>query len=288
MQGKVHIICGPTASGKSAAAIERAKAEGGVIINADSQQVYRDLPILTAAPSAKDMAEVPHRLYGLLAGDAKIDAFKWSELAAAEVRAAWAAGKAPYVVGGTGFYIKALTEGLSVMPSIPPKIRELVRKEFRDAKLDDMAAVLKKYDPELVSKVSRRDRQRILRGIETFRATGIPLSAWQRNRKIRPLEGAEFEFTFIDLPISELEERIKIRTESMVAGGLVEEMDRTLAIGYGGDASIFKVIGAQAVRDYIDAKATLPKMKAAIVLATRQYAKRQRTFFRTQFKAAAG
>ncbi|MDR1476702.1 MAG: tRNA (adenosine(37)-N6)-dimethylallyltransferase MiaA, partial [Rickettsiales bacterium] len=105
MQGKVRIVCGPTASGKSALALDIAKRGGGVIINADSQQAYRDLPILSAAPTAEDMAEAPHKLYGFLAGDAKIDAFKWSEMAAEEIRAAWSGGKIPIVVGGTGFYI---------------------------------------------------------------------------------------------------------------------------------------------------------------------------------------
>jgi tRNA dimethylallyltransferase len=285
MQGKVHIICGPTASGKSARALELAEAENGVVINADSQQVYCDLPILTAAPSASDVAVAAHKLYGFLAGDMKIDAFQWSGMAAEEIRNAWAEGKAPIVVGGTGFYIKALAEGLSVMPAIPQKIRELARKEFRAAPLDDMFAVLKKYDPELAGKVSRRDRQRILRGIETFRATGVPLSAWQRNRKIRPLEDAKFEFTFVDFPVSELEERIRIRTEKMFEDGVVDEVQRTLDSGYGDDAPIMKVIGLGAIRDYIEAKATLPEAKEAIIVASRQYAKRQRTFFRTQFKA---
>ena len=284
MQGKVHIIAGPTASGKSAIALEMAERAGGVVINADSQQVYRDLPILTAAPCAADTARIPHKLYGFLTGDMKIDAFQWSSMAAEEIKSAWAEGKVPIVVGGTGFYIKALAEGLSVIPAIEPKIRTLVRKEFRDAKLDDMFAVLNKYDPELASKVSRRDRQRVLRGIETFRATGTPLSSWQRNRKIRPLEGAEFEFTFVDFPISELEERIKNRIEKMFGDGLVDEVQRALSVGYGSDAPIEKIIGFGAIRDYINAKITMPEAKAAIAVATRQYAKRQRTFFRTQFK----
>jgi tRNA dimethylallyltransferase len=171
------------------------------------------------------------------------------------------------------------------MPSIPAKIRELAWKECRDMSLDNLSSILEKYDPELAAKVGRRDRQRIVRGIETFRATGIPLSTWQRNRKVRPLAGAEFEFTLVDFPISELEERIRARTDAMFAAGAVEEVRAMLGVGYGEDAPINKVIGVSAIRAHIDGRATAEETKAAIVLATRQYAKRQRTFFRTQFKA---
>ena len=283
MQEKVKIICGATASGKSSRAIVEAIKNKGVIINADSQQVYRELPILTACPNDDDMKKVPHRLYGFINGNDRMDVAKWCEFARAEIQKCFSEKKVPYIVGGTGFYIKALTEGLSVIPSVPPKIREIVRREGLNAKCSDLMEILRKYDPDLANKISPNDRQRILRGIEVFRATGIPLSSWHKNKKIKPVPGAEFEIDFVDFEMCELERRIKIRAEMMFDMGVVEEVKNLYTMGYDEEkSSIFKVIGVRDIKDFVDGKISLSECMERVILLTRQYAKRQRTFFRTQ------
>lgn len=285
MQEKVKIICGATASGKSAKAIELALKNNGVIINADSQQVYRELPILTACPGNEDLKLVPHKLYGFIGGDERMDVSKWCEFAVSEIRKTFEEGKLPFVVGGTGFYIKALMEGLSVIPNVPQKIRDLVRKESIGAKVADLYDIVKKYDPDLASRISPRDKQRILRGIEVFRATGVPLSAWQRNKKIRPLGDMEFDIDLVDFEMCELERRIILRTSKMLECGAIDEVEALYKMGYDEKSAIYKVLGVKEIKNYLDGNMTIDELKNTIVLITRQYAKRQRTFFRTQIDA---
>ena len=283
MKKKVYIICGPTASGKSDLAIEQALANNGVIINADSQQVYKDLPILTACPSMVDMEKVSHKLYGFFEGYRRMDAALWLSYVTKEIKEVFAQGKTPYVVGGTGFYIKALTEGLSVIPSVPLNIRIQVRKEGIKAKNEYLYNIVKKYDPDLAARISPSDRQRMLRGIEVYRGTGVPLSAWQRNKKIRPLPEVDFDINIVDYEMPVLEERIKLRTEKMLEMGVVDEVKKLLSLGYDETrAPIFKVIGVATIRKYLNGEYSIDEMKKELVLLTRQYAKRQRTFFRTQ------
>ena len=193
MNQKAYIICGPTASGKSSMAINLALESNGV-----SQQVYRELPILTACPTQSDYETVPHKLYQFYDGAKRMDASIWIEYAKQEIETALKNNRTPYIVGGTGFYIKALTEGLSVIPTIPENIREQVRREGAHAKNADLYAILQKYDPDLCKKVKPSDKQRVLRGIEVFRATGTPLSAWQKQKKIRPLPNIDFDLKIID------------------------------------------------------------------------------------------
>ncbi len=282
MQKKVKIICGATASGKSAKALDMAFNDNGVIINADSQQVYKDLPILTAMPSVEDMQKVPHKLYAFIDGTERMDVSKWCEFAVCEIKKAFENGQQPYIVGGTGFYIKALTEGLSVIPSVPAKIRELVRKEGLNAKCSDLHNILEKYDPDLARKVAVNDKQRILRGIEVFRATGVPLSAWQRNKKIKPLGDMEFDIDFIDYPMSELEKRIKLRASLMFDMGVVDEVKALFNRGYDERSGVFKILGVKEIKSFIDGEISFDEVVAKLALITRQYAKRQRTFFKTQ------
>ncbi|MCR5506497.1 MAG: tRNA (adenosine(37)-N6)-dimethylallyltransferase MiaA [bacterium] len=282
MKEKAYIICGPTASGKSSLAIELALKNNGVIINADSQQVYRELPILTACPSKADYETVPHKLYQFYDGTKKMDASIWIEYAKTEITNAFDNGKTPYIVGGTGFYIKALTEGLSVIPNIPQNIREQVRKEGLHAKNIELYEILKKYDPDLCKKVLPSDKQRVLRGIEVFRATGTPLSVWQRQKKIKPLPDIDFDLRIIDFEMPELEKRIKLRTEEMFKSGVVDEVKNLLSMDYPDNASVFKIIGVETIWKYLAKAITLDEAKSELTLLTRQYAKRQRTFFRTQ------
>lgn len=283
MQGKVNIICGATATGKSSLAISKALINNGIIINADSQQVYKELPILSSCPSVEEYNMVPHKLYEFIDGNDRMDASKWLAFAVEEIKKAFAEGKTLYLVGGTGFYIKALTEGLSVVPNIPEKIRGLVRKEGINAKLSDLYEILKGYDPELAEKVGKNNKQRILRGIEVFRATGVPLSHWQRQKKVKPI-GSEvvFDIEQLDFEMKELEARIAIRTDKILGMGVIEEVEALYQKDYYLDAPIFKVIGVEAIKKHIDGELGKSELRDNIILLTRQYAKRQRTFFRTQ------
>ena len=279
---QVYIICGPTASGKSSLAINLALENNGVIINADSQQVYRELPILTACPTDDDYQKVPHKLYAFYDGFRKMDAGLWVKYATEEIKKAFEDGKTPFVVGGTGFYIKALTEGLSVIPDVPENIRNQVRKEGLKTKNEDLYKILQKYDLELSKKILPSDKQRILRGIEVFRATGVPLSLWQKNKKIKPLPDVDFKIKVVDFEMPVLEQKIKLRANIMFENGVVEEVKKLLSLNYPEDSAIFKVIGVETIKKYIDGVYSKDEMLNELVLLTRQYAKRQRTFFRTQ------
>ena len=281
-ENKVYIICGPTASGKSSLAIQKAVKNNGIIINADSQQVYKELPILTACPNKQDYETVPHKLYEFNEGTKKMDAFFWCDLAVKEITQTLNEGKTPYIVGGTGFYIKALTEGLSVIPNVPDKIREQVRKEGAHAKQKDLFEILKKYDKDLCERISPSDKQRVLRGIEVFRATGIPLSAWQRNRKIPPMPNTQFDIEIIDFEMNELEKRITLRTDQMINQGVIEEVENLLKLDYPETSPIFKIIGVETIKKYLNNEISKEEMRSELILLTRQYAKRQRTFFKTQ------
>ena len=186
------------------------------------------------------------------------------------------------IVGGTGFYIKALTKGLSFIPNVPVNIRRQVRLEGMHAKNLDLYAILQKYDPDLCKKVLPSDRQRVMRGIEVFRATGTPLSVWQRQKKVLPLPEIDFDLQIIDFEMPELERRIKLRTEEMFKNGVVDEVKEVLAGDYPENAAVFKIIGFQTIWQYLAGNISVDEAKAEINLLTRQYAKRQRTFFRTQ------
>ena len=282
MKQKAYIICGPTASGKSSTAINLALENNGVIINADSQQVYKELPILTACPSKSDYETVPHKLYQFFDGAKKMDAALWVEYAKKEITKAFKEKKTPFIVGGTGFYIKALTEGLSVIPTIPENIRTQVRHEGLRSKNSELFEILQKYDPDLCKKLLPSDKQRVLRGIEVFRATGTPLSVWQRQKKVRPLPNIDFDIKIIDFEMPELEKRIKLRTEEMFKMGVTDEVKNVLSMDYPNNAAIFKIIGFETIWKYLSGKMTLDEAKTELNLLTRQYAKRQRTFFRTQ------
>ena len=267
MGREVNIIAGATASGKSRIALERARRANGVIINADSQQVWRDLDVLTARPSADDMAVCPHKLYGFLPSDGKLDAYEWARMAAAEIKSAWASGQTPYVVGGSGFYIKALTQGFSPIPHAEPSPPDYER--------------LQSVDPGAAAHISPRDPQRISRALGVFDHTGRRLSDWFKEPRKKPLE-AEFDMEIISLPVDELNEKIAARARFMLENGAVEEV-AALSSRAPADSLIFKVLGVRAIRALIAGEIDRNEALSRIVAETRRYAKRQRTFFKTQF-----
>ena len=282
-QSPVVVVAGPTASGKSALALELAAARGGTIINADSQQIYRDLSILSARPDAASMRRVPHRLYGFLDAAERGSVALWRERALAEIAAAHQAGSLPFLVGGTGLYLRALQRGLASVPAIAASIRDeaaALYAEFGGAAFRERLAEL---DPAAASRLPPGDRQRLLRAWEVARATGKPLGEWQR-RGGKP-EAFRFATILIMPPREALYAACDRRFEAMIAAGGIEEarvlMDRGLPPGL----PAMKGVGVPELMRHLRGEITLEEAVAAAQRATRRYAKRQMTWFRHQIIA---
>lgn len=283
--GRIVILAGPTASGKSALALDLAEALGGTIINADSMQVYRDLPILTAQPDAADQARVPHRLYGFLDLDDACDAQRWAELAAGEIAAALAADRVPIVVGGTGLYIRALMTGFSPMPDIPASIREAARQMVSAFGPVEMHRRLSERDPVTAARLKPSDRQRIARAWEVLEATGQPLSWWQAQPPV-PLTPHRFLPLVITPDRAVLYAAVDGRFAAMVARGALEEVMRAMDLPHEGSGGGRKALGYPELAAVADGRMTLADALPAAQQATRRYAKRQLTWFRHQLASA--
>lgn len=277
------MVAGPTASGKSALAAHLARAFDGIVVNADSMQVYRDLPILTAQPSGEEGAVPPHRLYGFLALDDSCSADRWARLALGEIEAAHAARKLPILCGGTGLYLRALMQGFSPIPEIPPEVREAARALLQEIGAPALRERLAAHDPETAARLHPNDPQRIARAWEVWRATGRPLSAWQ---KLPPTPPAGLRFlAFVILPErAALYRRCDARFLAMVGQGALDEVRRALALypperrkGPG-----FKALGFAELAQCAGHPERLEVAIAAAQQATRNYAKRQVTWFRHQ------
>ncbi len=269
------LIAGPTASGKSALALTIAEAQGGRIINADALQVYEGWNVLTARPSAEDLARAEHALYGHVAWEASYSVGDWLRDLEPHLT-----GPRPIIVGGTGLYFRALTEGLAEIPAIPPDVRaEADAKDF-NALLSD----LQDADPELWARIDRDNRARVQRGWEVWRATGRPLSAWQRETgpPLLPLERCTALALMPDRDW--LNARIATRFDQMLAMGALEEARANLPRwSQAGGAA--KAIGAPELIAHLRGEMSLEAAREAGVIATRQYAKRQRTWFRARMGA---
>jgi hypothetical protein len=195
----VLVVAGPTASGKSALAARLARDFGGIVINADSMQVYRDLPILTAQPSAAAKAAVPHRLYGFLALDDVCSADRWATLARQEIGAAHDSGKLPILCGGTGLYLRALMHGFSPIPEVPAGVRQAARDLLEQIGSVALRERLAAGDPVSAARLHANDRQRIARAWEVLQATGRPISEWQALPPVEPRWGRRFVVENVDL-----------------------------------------------------------------------------------------
>jgi len=285
----VLVIAGPTASGKSALAVRLARDFGGIVINADSMQVYRDLPILTAQPGEAARAAVPHRLYGFLALDDVCSADRWATLARQEIDAAHGAGKLPILCGGTGLYLRALMQGFSPIPEVPADVRQAARALMEQIGSAALRERLAAGDPASAARLHANDRQRIARAWEVLQATGRPLSEWQA---LPPVAPVDLRFlTFVLLPErAALYQACDARFRAMLAEGALEEVrtvlgrypglyhpDRTPPEG-GAKALGFWGLARHACEGSAVAEDTL----AAAQQQTRNYAKRQGTWFRNQ------
>ncbi len=274
------LIAGPTASGKSALAIALALEQGGVIVNADAMQVYRELSILTARPSEEDEAQVPHRLYGHVAGKDSYSVARWLADATAEIDAIWRSGRVPVITGGTGLYFKALEQGLADIPLIPPDITA----KWRAAK-GDLHAELAKRDKGAAARLNPNDRQRIIRALEVFEGTGKPLDHWQRAAQSQALlAGVEAQRIFLNPDRRILHKRADERFARMVKEGGIEEVKALFALRIDPRMPVMKAIGVRQVADFLSGMSTLEAAIEAGQAATRQYVKRQLTWWRHQMQ----
>ena len=272
------LIAGPTASGKSALAIKLARERDGVVINADSMQVYAELDILSARPPAQDLAEAPHRLYGhqpMREGYSAGRFFREAERVLAEVRAE---GRLPIFVGGTGLYMKTLLEGLSPVPEIPPDIRAQWRAEAVRVGPHSLHARLTEIDPATAALLRPSDPLRIVRALEVLDATGRPLSEWQREPGRPLLTTGETECLLLLPDRAALRERSDARFDSMMARGALAEAERIAALKLDPALPGMRALGLRPLMAHIRGEATLETAIAAGKEETRRYIKRQETW----------
>lgn len=276
------IVAGPTASGKSALALRLAEELDGVVINADSMQIYRELHVLTARPSADEQARVPHRLYGVLAAAEVCSAARWRDLALAEVTAARAAAKVPIIVGGTGLYLRTLKQGIADIPAIPPDLRERLRAEQAAQGQAAFHARLAVLDPASAASIRPSDPQRTLRAMEVLAATGESLRAWQGRGGDVPKLDSPAAWIWLDPPRELLRQRAETRFRQMVEQGALEEVRALLALKLDPALPAMKALGVPELVAHLRGEIDLAPAIDRAVLATRRYAKRQTTWFRHQ------
>ncbi len=280
--GKAVLIAGPTASGKSALALELAQATGGVVINADSMQVYRDLRIITARPSRDEEARVPHRLYGHVDAGINFSAGAWVADAARALAEAETQGRLPIFIGGTGLYFKALTAGLSAVPPIPPEVRDGVRARLEHDGVEALHAELARRDPVAAGRLNVRDRTRIARALEVVEATGRSLLDWHREGQPPLLPKDSFRALFLAPERDELYARIDARFDAMLGAGALNEVERLAGRHLDPLLPAMKAHGVPALIRHMRGEISLDEAASIGRADTRHYAKRQFTWFRHQ------
>lgn len=283
------VIAGPTGSGKSALALEVAESCNGTIINADSAQVYRELRVLTARPTASDEARAPHCLYGILSAAERCSAGRWRELALAAIAAARAAGRQPIVAGGTGLYIRSLIQGLAAVPAIPERVRTDAAALWARLGRDGFRNALAERDPGAAARLPAGDRQRLLRAWEVVQATGRTLSDWQAAAVPAAVDAPDGGFaTLVLLPPREiLYPMLDSRLLRMIATGAVDEVRRLLALELDPTLPAMKALGVRELAGFLDGSMPLEAAVATAQQATRRFAKRQMTWLRHQLPGAA-
>ena len=284
-QVPVLVITGPTGSGKSALALEVAGRCNGVIVNADSAQVYRELRVLTARPMPADEARAPHRLYGILPAAQRCSAGHWREHAVAEIAKARSDDRLPIVTGGTGLYLRALSEGLAAIPAIPAEVRAEAQALWSALGGDGFRSVLAERDPVSAARLPAGDRQRLLRAGEVVEATGRPLGAWQAAAPAPTALGPVV--TLALMPARELLYPVlDARFLRMLEAGAVDEVRALLALQLDPALPAMKALGVRELAAFLEGSLSLAAAIAAAQQATRRFAKRQMTWLRHQAPAA--
>jgi tRNA dimethylallyltransferase len=276
-------VVGPTCTGKSALALALARRLGGELVNADALQVYRGLDRGTAKPDAAARAAVPHHLIDILDPREPFSAGEFARRARAAIADIGARGRVAIVVGGSGFYLRALWRGLAPVPAVPREVRETLRRRLDAEGVEALYDELRRRDAELASRLAPSDRQRLIRGLEVLEATGRPLSSWQREP-----EGAAVSMIVLGLtlPRTLLYDRIATRAYAMLSGGWLDEIGQLLRDGVPESAPAFQAIGYRQLLRHVRGSCTVEHAMADTIRATRQYAKRQETWFRRERVAA--
>ena len=280
----VIVVGGPTASGKSALAMALAEEFGGVVINADAMQVYRELPILTARPGEADLARVPHRLFGVLGAEDPCSAGRWRDMALKAIGEARGDGKRPIIVGGTGLYLKALCEGIDDIPAVPSEVRAALEARYDAQGGEAFKASLARDDPRTAERLPPGDRQRLVRAAAVLEVTGKPLSAWHEGTSDKP--AIQTEAVLLLPPRDALYAACDARFAAMVEQGALDEARAFLARGLDPDLPLMKAVGLRELGRHIAGEIALEEAIEEGSRATRRYAKRQYTWFRHQMPGA--
>ena len=277
------LLAGPTASGKSALALELAERFNGTLINADSMQVYRDLHVLTARPDPSETARAPHLLYGHVDGAINYSVGCWREDAASALNTVHKDGRLPIVIGGTGLYFKALEQGLADMPAVPEVVREAIREKAEPLESEALHAWLALEDQETAARLRPSDRQRLIRALEIFAATGRSLSFWQREPHSPPLlDAARCLRLFLSPDRAGLYAKIDWRFDGMVAHGALEEVRSLAARDLDPALPVMRAHGVPGLIRHLKGEIGFDEAITSAKADTRHYAKRQFTWFRHQ------
>ncbi|MBE6448288.1 MAG: tRNA (adenosine(37)-N6)-dimethylallyltransferase MiaA [Alphaproteobacteria bacterium] len=275
----VVIVAGPTASGKSALAIDLALRYGGEIVNADSMQVYAGTSIISAAPSEEEKKMVPHYLYEIYPPSKNGTVVEWLKLAVAQIKEIWAKGKLPVVVGGTGLYIDNLINGTTPIPEPSADVREQVKK------IDKIYAWLQENDAKAAQMLNAADKTRVRRAAEIFLQTGKSIAEWYKEPMVKYLPEADFKVIKILPPAKDLDERCYARFDKMIEQGALEEVRSLLDLRLPENLPVMKMLGVPELAMFLLGESSFEEAVALAKLHTRQYAKRQRTWFRNKLNA---
>ena len=278
------LIAGPTASGKSTLALELARRFDATIIDADSMQVYRDLRVLTARPTPEDEKRAPHALYGVVDGAVNYSVGLWLRDASRIADEIFAAGRPVIFVGGTGLYFRALTDGLAETPVVPEAVRAAVRERSRSRPTAALHEALKAIDPASAARLQPNDRQRVLRALEIFEASGVSLAVFQNAAAAPFLERGEWAGLFLAPERAELETAIHARFDAMLRAGALEEVRALAARRLAPDLPVMRALGVPQLLAHLAGEISGEEAAARAKLETRRYAKRQFTWARHQMK----
>ncbi len=278
----VLIIAGPTASGKSRLAIDVAQQLNGVILNCDAMQIYKDIPIIAATPSAEEKQKAEHRLFELYECSKRGNVVEWLDLCVAEIKRCWQEKRLPIVVGGTGMYIDALINGVTPIPEVPQEIRQQIQQKS----LAERYAFLLQHDSLMAQKLHPNDSTRITRAMEIITFTGQTLTEWYQKPLIKKLPEANFTVVKIVPPLDIIEERCKQRLDIMVyQQNALKEIQKLATMNLASDLPAMKALGVPEMMQYVQGKTTLQEAVDLAKLHTRQYAKRQRTWLKNKLPA---
>ena len=279
LKSKIVLISGPTASGKSSFAIKLAKKINGEIINADSMQIYKQLKILSARPNPKNYQRIKHHLYGFHDVNKNFSTGDWLKLVIKKINEVRKRKKIPIIVGGTGLYFKALTDGLVNIPNIPYRFRNQIRSLHLKVGNKKFYQELLKIDPTSRNKINPTDSQRLIRAFEVKKFTKKSIHEWFKNTKSK-FENGNFFKIYIDYDRKELIERINLRTHDMIETGAINEVNKFIKLKINKDKTATKAIGVNEIKAYLANEKKLDEIKEKISIKTRQYAKRQSTWAR--------